>query len=140
VRDALQEGRISLEEMDSRLERVYKAQSYGDLDSAMGDLPAWVAYRRPAPAMQMPYTVPAPSSYRRRIWLRPLVTVLVLWWVFSALAVTAAHGSGVGMGLFPICVVAAAALLFSRRGSCSARRRMRAVDQRNSQHLPPPGC
>jgi len=130
-----------MEEMDSRLERVYKAQSYGDLDSAMGDLPAWVAYRRPAPAMQMPYAVPAPPTYRRRrTWLRPLVTVLVLWWVFSALAVSAAHGPAVGMGFFSIFVVAALALAFARRGSCSARRRMRAMDQRNSQNLPPPSC
>jgi Domain of unknown function (DUF1707) len=52
LRDALNEGRLTLSEYDDRLKEAYAAKTYGDLDRLLGDLPTVVheQHARLAPA------------------------------------------------------------------------------------------
>ena len=58
VRRALDEGRLTLDEMDERLRQIYAAKTFGELEQAVADLP------RATPAERSQLTVPrgAPSS------------------------------------------------------------------------------
>ncbi|HKT04141.1 MAG TPA: DUF1707 domain-containing protein [Rugosimonospora sp.] len=79
LRDALNEGRLSLGEYDDRLKQAYAAKTYGDLDRLLGDLPTVVgpqqsqvvpAGPRPAPPQQRPsQQQPAPARGRMAGWL-----------------------------------------------------------------------
>src|SRR4051812_23812951 len=64
LKQAIDEGRLSLHEYDDRLRQTYEARTYGELDKVIGDLPR---PSRRAQAMQpaaSPYsaTPPAPST------------------------------------------------------------------------------
>ncbi|WP_245646120.1 DUF1707 SHOCT-like domain-containing protein [Nocardiopsis trehalosi] len=50
LRDAAAEGRITLEELDERLDRVYRARTYADLRPITADLPVPGPAGPPAPA------------------------------------------------------------------------------------------
>jgi hypothetical protein len=92
LRDALNEGRLSLGEYDDRLKEAYAARTYGDLDRLLGDLPTVasqqhsqvapaspagpVAAPQPAPA---PMGAPPPPPGTGRPMARWLVTVWSAW-------------------------------------------------------------
>jgi hypothetical protein len=82
LRDALNEGRLSLSEYDDRLKEAYAAKTYGDLDRLLGDLPtvvpeqhAQLVARGPVPHPQPPATQPGqpagapPGKGRMAGWL-----------------------------------------------------------------------
>jgi hypothetical protein len=96
LRDALNEGRLSLSEYDDRLKETYAAKTYGDLDGLLGDLPtvvheqrAQVAPLAPArPAAQVPPQGAPPvgrggmSGWLVGIWSAWLIAVfinVVIW-------------------------------------------------------------
>jgi DUF1707 SHOCT-like domain len=47
-------GRLTMEEFEERLDRVYAAKTIGELDGLMADLPAIDLYQLPIPATQPP--------------------------------------------------------------------------------------
>ncbi|MET7795287.1 DUF1707 SHOCT-like domain-containing protein [Streptomyces decoyicus] len=63
LRDAVAEGRLAMEEFDERLDAVYKARTYGELEPLTADLP--VAAAGPAPlSLRKESGAPAPWSER----------------------------------------------------------------------------
>jgi hypothetical protein len=95
VRDALAEGRLELGEMDERLQQVYRAKTFGELDQLVADLPGPVAPQR---SQLAPVTTPAkvPASRHEenpklagwltflwRLWLVTVMVNLVIWFVAS---------------------------------------------------------
>jgi hypothetical protein len=56
-------GRLSVEEFQDRLDRVYAAKTLGELDELMADLPAIDLYQLPIPAGQR-FTPPGPLAPR----------------------------------------------------------------------------
>lgn len=101
VRHGLEEGRLSLDEMDERLREVYAARTFGELDQLVADLPA----TRPAdssqlapaspPAPATPSTQVPPSRYEAtaklptwlsvswRLWLVVVAINLVIWFLVA---------------------------------------------------------
>ena len=94
LREALGEGRLTLDELDERLRDVYAARTFGDLDRLLADLPGTVdpQHSQVAPA---PRTVAPPSrhepnpvlpgwlSFLWRLWLVAVVINLVIWFAVS---------------------------------------------------------
>jgi hypothetical protein len=129
LREGLADGRISIAELDDRLDRVYRARTYGELTAVMGDLPAWAPPAGPPPypthRAAPPATWPLPPRPLAGLGRFGLVAALV-WIVFLGMA---AVGSGAGAaGVEPLLFVVAvwAFVMTFRRGIRSRRR-----------HLPP---
>ena len=61
LREHHAEGRLTAEEFTERLDRVFAAKTFGDLDELLADLPAIDLYRLPASGIR-----PAPPGARRR--------------------------------------------------------------------------
>lgn len=93
---ALAEGRLDLDELDERLQRVYAAKTFGDLDRVVADLPRPAPPERsqvmpvPAPAARVPPsrhepnpTLPVWLSYSWRLWLAAVSVNLVIWFLLS---------------------------------------------------------
>ncbi|WP_116452102.1 DUF1707 SHOCT-like domain-containing protein [Blastococcus litoris] len=79
-------GRLTVDEYDERLARVYAAKTYGELDQITADLPSTgLAARPPAPPVASPQASPAraggwdhdPNSWRS--WATTSLIVLVIW-------------------------------------------------------------
>jgi Domain of unknown function (DUF1707) len=64
LRHATAEGRLDPEELEERLETVFAARTYGELDAPVADLPGQPARRGERPARARPA---GPS-----LWLRPV--------------------------------------------------------------------
>jgi hypothetical protein len=92
LKDALDEGRLSLSEYDERLRDAYAARTYGDLDRLLVDLPMHqhaplVPVARPAPSAPLPPVV-LPGG-RRPVtmwllsmwgsWLSTVLVCIVIW-------------------------------------------------------------
>lgn len=96
VRQALDEGRLTLDEMDERLRLVYQAKTFGDLDRIVADLPttAAVADSQVVPANSKPVPsrieaspkLPVWLSYLWRLWLVVVVINVVIWFIVSVAA------------------------------------------------------
>jgi hypothetical protein len=75
LRHATAEGRLSPDELEERLEAVFAARTYGDLDALVADLPGQTVRRRERPGRvgsgQAAWASPS-------LWLRPL-PILVLF-------------------------------------------------------------
>lgn len=127
VRDAVGEGRLAIDELDQRLDQVFHARTYGDLDRAMGDLPAWQAFRTPAP-LPPAVAVPNPPRRRRRP-LRVWVYALLLWWLVWGALAHAASGAT---------FAALAPLLFLTIWGYVLLGRRSRLGPRRQRHLPPP--
>jgi hypothetical protein len=92
LREAAGEGRLDLDELDSRLEATYAARTYADLVPITLDLPSH-PHPRPVPAVRpssSPLVVPGPAKEshlaimsgfdRRGVWVVPEhLTVLCFW-------------------------------------------------------------
>jgi uncharacterized protein DUF1707/cell wall-active antibiotic response 4TMS protein YvqF len=63
---AMAEGRLTVNELEERLDKVYSAKTFGDLEPLLRDLPAGSQIMRlplaPPPAGSSPAPLPAPSS------------------------------------------------------------------------------
>jgi hypothetical protein len=79
LRHATGEGRLLAEELEERLEAVFSARTYGELDAVVADLPG----------------VPAPARQRERSWTTPrlhpvpIIAVFLVAPVVVALAIAA---------------------------------------------------
>jgi len=97
LRHAVDEGRLTLFEYDERLQQAYQAQTYGDLDRLLADLPGPVPSRRAqlAPVAPPPAAAAVAATDRRgvrRAWLAAMwgawvraVTICVVIWGITAL-------------------------------------------------------
>jgi hypothetical protein len=99
LRLALEEGRLTLDELDERLREVYAARTFGDLDRLVADLPtprpaerSQLAPMEPAatPARQVPPSrheenprLPLWLSVSWRAWLVATAVNLVIWFLVS---------------------------------------------------------
>jgi hypothetical protein len=95
LREALDEGRLTLDELDERLREVYAARTFGDLDRVVADLPAPrppeqsqlapVSPTRPVPPSRHEPTPKLASwlSYLWRVWLVVVGINLVIWFLVS---------------------------------------------------------
>jgi hypothetical protein len=90
LREAAGEGRLDLDELDSRLEATYAARTYADLVPITLDLPSHPHSVPAARASASPVVVPGPERQthlailsgfdRRGVWTVPeRMTVLCLW-------------------------------------------------------------
>lgn len=79
LRQALEEGRLDLDEFDDRLGRAYAAKTYGELDRLMTDLPTPVP-----PKPRHPATVRRWLIAQWRPWVN-VVSICVAIWVLSAI-------------------------------------------------------
>lgn len=101
VRQALDEGRLTLDEMDERLRLVYQAKTFGDLDRIVADLPTTAAVAdsqvvpantRPVPSRIEPNPkLPTWLSYLWRLWLVVVVINVVIWFIVSVAAGELVH-------------------------------------------------
>jgi len=105
---ALSDGRLTVDEYEERLAKVYAARTYADLDPLTADLPRG---GRPAPAPKPTApAVPRPAAMGRPApWNRG---VLAMWasWLTTALIVTAiwlatSIGNGRPDNFWPIWVI-----------------------------------
>ncbi len=102
-------GRLSMEEFQDRLDRVYAAKTLGELDELMVDLPAIDLYQLPIPAGQrfVPPRPPATRAHGRMStewraawasWAGVSLICLVVWLL--------ALGSSGAAGFWPLWVIA----------------------------------
>jgi len=93
-------GRLSLDELNDRVDAAYRAVTQADLERLVADLPAGAAVE-PKPVGQ-PATVPAAgcgtSGQRWRAWLVTAVVCLVVWAATSL-------GSGQVLYFWPMWVI-----------------------------------
>jgi len=95
LRQALEEGRLTLDEFDQRLVETHTAKTFGDLDRIVADLPLPAAPERsqvvPAtPPARVPASryeenpkLPTWLSVSWRAWLVAVATNLVIWFLVS---------------------------------------------------------
>ncbi len=111
LRDALNEGRLTLSEYDDRLRETYAARTYGDLKALMTDLPPVASKERsgmvpaspssltPAPAAPAPVATPHTMRWLSGMWSSWLSVSLIC----VAIWIAAGHGRG---DFWPIWVIA----------------------------------
>jgi len=98
LRQALDEGRLTLDELDERLREVYAARTFGDLDRLVADLPATAPAEHSqlaptgptAPPVRVPPSrheenpkLPTWLSVSWRAWLVAVAVNLVIWFLVS---------------------------------------------------------
>lgn len=66
LREHLAEGRLTMDELEERLESTYKARTMGDLERITADLPEADLHNRPIPAYQR--ATVAPSGRGGSVW------------------------------------------------------------------------
>ncbi len=94
LKDALDQGRLDLHEYDERLQRVYAAKTYGDLEGLTADLPGTIPTERsrlatPQPSAPQPAEPGAPVEPSSRQWVTGyagVVVVCVLIWALTSLS------------------------------------------------------
>jgi hypothetical protein len=85
LRHATGEGRLTTDELEERLEALYAARTYGQLDSLVADLPVARPVARP----------PARARTRIPLWLGAAGAATVLLAILGALAGTVRHSAQV---------------------------------------------
>src|SRR5690625_3065067 len=95
LRHALDEGRLSLGELDERLQEVYAARTFGELDRLVADLPAITPPERAQVAETTDATPVPPSRHEPsprlpgwlamswRLWVAAVTLNLVVWFIVS---------------------------------------------------------
>ncbi len=73
LRKASAEGRLLTEELEERLEAVFSARTYGDLEAVTGDLP-----RESTPRARRPLPIPWPAAVLGFMILMPVVVALAV--------------------------------------------------------------
>lgn len=84
LREHHAQGRLTFEEFQERLESVYTAKTFGDLDAIVADLPEEDLYQLPVPARQPAHPAPRTRGYGlgRRVLL---VSGWTTWAVVSSI-------------------------------------------------------
>lgn len=79
-------GRIAIEELDGRLERVYGARTLGDLEAVTGDLPEEDLYELPVPASRQSLPARRGGRLYRAGWATyaTVNAVLIVVWLLAA--------------------------------------------------------
>jgi Domain of unknown function (DUF1707) len=70
LREHCAQGRIDVEELDERLDLVYRARTLGDLQRVTSDLPEEDMYELPVPASRRSTPARRPSVGPHRSWMR----------------------------------------------------------------------
>jgi len=101
LRHATAEGRLLAEELEERLEAVFSARTYGDLDAVVADLPGTPAVRRRQSSRSL--SIPHPAVIVALVFLLPVIVSMLIaavvvittlftawalvlgaaWWVFG---------------------------------------------------------
>ena len=108
LRDALNEGRLTLTEYDDRLREAYAARTYGELKTLLNDLPQAAPAERstmvPASPSTLAQTTPAPVIPRNhtRTWLAGMWSS---WLSVSLICVAVWFASGMHGDFWPIWVI-----------------------------------
>jgi Domain of unknown function (DUF1707) len=95
LRHAAGEGRIAAEELEERLEAVFAARTYGELDAVVADLPGTTVHRRERARTP---SLPHPAAIVAIVFLLPVVVslliaaVVVITTLFTAWAAVLAVG------------------------------------------------
>lgn len=81
LRDAHSEGRLTPDEFDSRIDALLSAQTYGELEPLVRDLPAKPMSSAPVPAPPpaTPSPAPAPQGSRRTNGQKALRAAWLAW-------------------------------------------------------------
>jgi DUF1707 SHOCT-like domain len=89
LRHATGEGRLSPDELEERLEAVFAARTYGELDAVVADLPGQTVRRRERPSERVRSSTAWTGS---SLWLRPapLLAMFILAPVILSLMLAAA--------------------------------------------------
>lgn len=94
LRHATGEGRLSAEELEERLEAVFSARTYGELDAVVADLPGSTPVRRRQPSRSL--SMPHPALIVAIVFLAPVLVsmliaaVVVITTLFTAWAIVLA--------------------------------------------------
>jgi hypothetical protein len=134
LQQAVDEGRLDLQEYDERLVRAYAAKTYGELDRLLTDLPGPSPLAGPIASPAGPKRDPGDATRawlaaRWRPWARVVAICLAIWAV-SALA------SGPGY-FWPVWVAGpwGAVLLVSTLAGLASREPQRWASRRASRRL-----
>lgn len=79
LRVAMDEGRLTLHEFDSRLQQVYSAKTYGELEPVLSDLPVQRVKSGRAVAATEPPSIPVWVKIMWTPWVFVNLLVLVIW-------------------------------------------------------------
>ncbi len=90
VRGAVSDGRISVSEMDSRIQQVYEARTHGDLTHVISDL---VIYQPPRPGPAPPARYAPPVSDRK------ILIGFLLCFFFGVLGFHRFYAGKIGSGI-----------------------------------------
>ena len=94
LRHATAEGRLLAEELEERLEAVFSARTYGELDAVVADLPGTTPARRRQASRSL--SIPPPVVIVALVFLAPVIVslliaaVVVITTLFAAWAVVLA--------------------------------------------------
>ena len=94
LRHATGEGRLRAEELEERLEAVFSARTYGELDAVVADLPGAPAVRRRQASRSL--SIPHPALIVLIVFLAPVIismliaAVVVITTLFTAWAIVLA--------------------------------------------------
>lgn len=122
LRENYSEGRITLEELQERLDRAYAGKTLGELDTLTADLPAAAAVPPPDAAP------PAGVLIRRRI-RDVLAYVVVMLFLIAIWAASGHHGT-----FWPIwAIIIGAFLLAADFLGIGGRHRRRQIDRRHPE-------
>ncbi len=110
LRDALNEGRLTLSEYDDRLRETYAARTYGELKALMTDLPPVAAKERsgmvPASPTSLAPATAMPSPIATRHTMRWLSQMWSSWLTVSLICVAIWVASGHRGDFWPVWVIA----------------------------------
>ncbi|NVI87095.1 DUF1707 domain-containing protein [Actinomadura sp. BRA 177] len=81
-------GRITMDELQERLDSVYEAKTFGDLQAVTADLPEEDLYQLPVPATQAKSTVSAAKAPSRDLDVRGMKAMWGAWATVSAINFT----------------------------------------------------
>lgn len=106
LKQALDEGRLDLDEYDGRLQRTYAARTYGDLNGLLDDLPGVAPVPRPPvgavapqPAAPLPQVASRRAGQLVRAWLGGFGGIFV---VCSVIWLVTSIGSGHLQNFWPV--------------------------------------
>ncbi|MFW6205475.1 MAG: DUF1707 SHOCT-like domain-containing protein, partial [Actinomycetota bacterium] len=83
LRDAFSEGRLDYEEYESRLDKLWQAKTYGELDRLTADLPQPLERRKAAAEQERRRKEVQDYLGEWKSWLGVAVVLIALWGITS---------------------------------------------------------